>query len=116
MGHYTLMEKGSGMPLALDQNLLIPTEYALFQNYPNPFNPETTIHYDLPETEFVTLVIYDILGRELVTLVNKTQPAGRYQIVWDGNNAQDTPAVSGIYFYRILTNGYSQTKKMVLSR
>jgi flagellar hook assembly protein FlgD len=61
-------------------------------------------------------VIYDILGRELVTLVNQIQPTGRYQILWDGNNAKGAPVVSGIYFYRISSNGLTQTKKMVLSR
>lgn len=116
LGQYTLIRRGSGMPLAINENLLIPTEYALFQNYPNPFNPETMIHYDLPESGSVSLMIYDILGRELVTLVNQFQPAGRYQILWNGNNDKGTPAVSGVYFYRISSNGFSQTKKMVLSR
>ena len=116
LGQYTLIRRGSGMPLAINENLLIPTEYALFQNYPNPFNPETMIHYDLPESGSVSLMIYDILGRELVTLVNQFQPAGRYQILWNGNNEKGTPAVSGVYFYRISSNGFSHTKKMVLSR
>jgi len=116
LGEYTLIRRGSGMPLAINDNLLIPTEYALFQNYPNPFNPETMIHYDLPESGSVSLMIYDILGRELVTLVNQFQPAGRYQILWNGNNEKGTPAVSGVYFYRISSNGFSHTKKMVLSR
>jgi flagellar hook assembly protein FlgD len=74
------------------------------------------IHYDLPESGSVSLIIYDILGRELVTLVNQFQPAGRYQILWNGNNEKGTPAVSGVYFYRISSNGFSHTKKMVLSR
>jgi len=116
LGQYTLIRRGSGMPLAINENLLIPTEYALFQNYPNPFNPETMIHYDLPESGSVSLMIYDILGRELVTLVKQFQPAGQYQILWNGNNEKGTPAVSGVYFYRISSNGFSQTKKMVLSR
>jgi hypothetical protein len=116
LGQYTLIRRGSGMPLAINENLLIPTEYALFQNYPNPFNPETMIHYDLPESGSVSLMIYDILGRELVTLVKQFQPAGQYQILWNGNNEKGTPAVSGVYFYRISSNGFSQTKKMILSR
>ena len=116
LGQYTLIRRGSGMPLAVDEDLLIPTEYALYQNYPNPFNPETMIHYDLPKGEFVSLVVFDILGRELVTLVNQFKPAGRHQILWDGNNAKGASAVTGIYFYRISTHGFTQTKKMVLSR
>ncbi|MBN4081149.1 T9SS type A sorting domain-containing protein [Caldithrix abyssi] len=116
LGHYTLILRGSGNPLAVDEEILIPTEYALYQNYPNPFNPETMIHYDLPEGGNVSLVIYDILGRELVSLVNKFQHAGRYHVLWNGNNAKGLSVVSGIYFYRISTPGYSQTKKMVLAR
>jgi flagellar hook assembly protein FlgD len=61
-------------------------------------------------------VIYDILGRELIRLVNQFQQAGRYDILWDGNNAKGLPAVSGVYFFRISSNGFSQTRKMVLSR
>ncbi|MEA1881554.1 MAG: T9SS type A sorting domain-containing protein [Candidatus Marinimicrobia bacterium] len=116
LGHYTLIPKGSGNPLALDEDKVIPTEYALHQNYPNPFNPETLIHFDLPESGHVSLVIYDILGRERVGLVNEYKLAGRYQVLWNGNNSNGKPAVSGIYFYRISSNGFSQTKKMILTR
>jgi len=116
LGNYTLIPRGSGNPLAVDEEKLIPKEYTIYQNYPNPFNPETIIHYDLPESGDVSLVIYDILGRELISLVNQFQPAGRYRILWKGTNAKGTPAVSGVYFYRISSNGFSQTKKMVLSR
>jgi hypothetical protein len=97
MGHYTLMEREVACHWLWIRIYSFQLNTHYFKTIRIHSTPETTIHYDLPETEFVTLVIYDILGRELVTLVNKTQPAGRYQIVWDGNNAQDTPAVSGIY-------------------
>jgi flagellar hook assembly protein FlgD len=74
------------------------------------------IHYDLPKGGHVSLVIYDILGRELMHLVNQYQPAGRYNVLWDGNNAKGISAVSGVYFFRISSNGFFQTRKMVLSR
>jgi hypothetical protein len=116
LGHYTLIPRGSGSPLAISEEAILPTEYSLYQNYPNPFNPETMIHYDIPRGGHVSLVIYDILGRELIHLVNQFQHAGRYDILWDGNNAKGLPTVSGVYFFRISSNGFSQTRKMVLSR
>ncbi|MDP6500825.1 MAG: T9SS type A sorting domain-containing protein [Candidatus Marinimicrobia bacterium] len=116
LGHYTLIPKGSGNPLALDEEKVIPVEYALHQNYPNPFNPETFIHFDLPKSGHVSLMIYDILGRELVSLINQNKPVGRHKVLWNGNNSNGQPAVSGIYFYRISSNGFSQTKKMILTR
>tara|TARA_B100001123_G_scaffold146687_1_gene170103 strand:+ start:180 stop:3143 length:2964 start_codon:yes stop_codon:yes gene_type:complete len=116
LGHYALIAKGSGMPLAVDEKLMIPTEYALAQNYPNPFNPETRIHYELPESGHVRLVIYDILGRELVQLVNTQQGPGRYHILWKGEDASGLPVSSGIYFYQLKSGSFSETKKMVVSR
>ena len=116
LGHYALIAKGSGMPLAVDEKLMIPTEYALAQNYPNPFNPETRIHYELPESGHVRLVIYDILGRELVQLVNTQQGPGRYDILWKGEDASGLPVSSGIYFYQLKVGSFSETKKMVVSR
>jgi len=116
LGHYTLIPRGSGSPLAISEEDILPTEYSLYQNYPNPFNPETMIHYDIPKGGHVSLVIYDILGRELIRLVNQYQPAGRYDVLWDGNNAIGSSAVSGVYFFRISSNGFFQTRKMVLSR
>lgn len=116
LGYYALIAKGSGMPLAVDEKLMIPIEYALAQNYPNPFNPETRIHYDLPESGHVRLVIYDILGRELVQLVNTYQGPGRYDILWKGEDASGLPVSSGIYFYQLKSGSFLETKKMVVSR
>ena len=87
----------------------IPNEYYLFQNYPNPFNPTTTIKYALPKNEFVKLVIFDILGREIQTLVNEKQSAGTYETIF---NASQYP--SGVYFYKLTTDGFSETKKMLM--
>ena len=94
----------------------LPEVYALHQNYPNPFNPETRIYYDIPESGYVSLIIYDILGRELVQLVNQNQSPGRYNILWKGEDASSNPVSSGIYFYQLNAGRFSETKKMVISR
>jgi hypothetical protein len=89
----------------------LPTEFSLLQNYPNPFNPATTIKFSTPEFTKVTLIIYDILGREIVTLVNEEKSAGTYEIEFFAENMP-----SGIYFYTLIAGSYSDTKKMILLR
>ena len=79
----------------------IPETYQLSQNYPNPFNPSTTIRFALPMASTVTLRVYDILGREVQTLLQETRPAGYHSIVWDGRDRNGTLAASGAYFFRI---------------
>ena len=86
-----------------------PDKFELFQNYPNPFNPSTVIRYDLPDDGFVTLKVYDVLGREIATLVNEERPAGTYRVNFNGDRLS-----SGIYFYSLQTNGKTFTKKMLL--
>lgn len=86
-----------------------PSNYSLSQNYPNPFNPITTITFQFPEMEFVTLKVYDVLGREVATLVNGEKPAGSYAIEFNG-----TRFTSGIYFYQLKAGDYTETKKMIL--
>ncbi|SVA35166.1 uncharacterized protein METZ01_LOCUS88020, partial [marine metagenome] len=76
---------------------LIPDEFALHQNYPNPFNPITTLRYDLPETDLVNITIYDMLGREVKTLINQTQDAGYRSVIWDATNDYGKPVSAGIY-------------------
>ena len=87
----------------------IPSKFTLSQNYPNPFNPSTTISYQLSEITFVTLKVYDALGREVKKLVNKEQPAGNYNV-----NFEASKLSSGVYFYRITANDIVDTKKMLL--
>jgi len=87
----------------------IPEQYYLYQNFPNPFNPVTTIKYDVPKQGNIELIIYDILGRKVKTLVNQTQQAGRYEVVWNASNV-----ASGIYIYQIRTTDFVDTKKMIL--
>jgi len=89
----------------------LPTEFTLEQNYPNPFNPSTTISYQIPEISFVTLKVYDVLCNEVVTLVNKEKPTGSYEAEF---NARTLP--SGIYFYRLQSGPYVETKKMILMK
>jgi hypothetical protein len=88
---------------------LIPTEYFLSQNYPNPFNPVTHLEFGISDLGFVSLKVYDILGREVKTLVNEIKPAGRFKVEFDGSNF-----ASGVYFYRLETGDFVQTKRMVL--
>lgn len=89
----------------------IPTEYSLSQNYPNPFNPTTKIGFALPQRSLTRLIIYDLLGREVQTLIDRELQAGYYEINIDINNFP-----SGIYFYKIQSGDYIQTKKMVLMK
>jgi len=87
----------------------IPLLYRLEQNYPNPFNPSTKIVYSIPKTQYTILKVFDILGKEVKTLVNETKPAGIYEVEFDGSNLS-----SGIYFYKLETEGFIETKRMIL--
>ena len=92
----------------------IPEQFSLHQNYPNPFNPVTTLRYDLPENGHVNITIYDMLGREVTTLINQTQDAGYRSVIWNATNNYGEPVSAGIYLYQIQAGEYMQTKKMVL--
>jgi len=89
----------------------IPKDFSLLQNYPNPFNPSTAIRYQIPSQNHVTLKVYDVLGREVATLVNEEVKPGSYEVTWDA-----TAFASGVYFYRLQTNDFVQTRKLVLLR
>ncbi|MDP7465776.1 MAG: T9SS type A sorting domain-containing protein, partial [Candidatus Marinimicrobia bacterium] len=82
--------------------------------YPNPFNPVTTIRYDLPLGTDVHLVVFDILGREVRTLVNEKQEAGFKSVKWNGKNDMGQTVSAGMYFYRIQAGSFSKVQKMVL--
>ena len=98
----------------LERKAIIPISYALHQNYPNPFNPVTTLRYDLPVDNHVTLTIYDLNGREIHQIVNTSQPAGHHSVMWNSTDSFGKPVSAGIYLYQIRTAGFVQTRKMVL--
>ncbi len=93
-----------------------PTEFALEQNYPNPLSEQTTIRFSLPQATRVRLVVYDVLGRSVTTLVNGEKGIGNYIIRWDGRDASGTPLPSGMYLYRIQAAKFTQTRNMTLLR
>jgi hypothetical protein len=88
---------------------IIPEKYELYQNYPNPFNPTTSIRYSVPSVQNIKLIVYDIPGKEIATLVNGKQSPGVYEVTWD---ASQFP--SGVYFYKFTAGDFSEVKKMVL--
>lgn len=90
-----------------DQNVV--DSYNLSQNYPNPFNPSTIISYQIPKAGLVNLKVYDILGREVVELVNKVQSSGNYQVEFNASNLPN-----GVYIYRLQTGSFTSTKKLIL--
>jgi len=90
-------------------NETIPDNFILMQNYPNPFNPATTISFSLPSKSFVSLKVFDALGREVATLVNEELSAGNHSRQWNGENMS-----SGIYFYRLQAGSFTETKKLIL--
>ena len=97
-------------PLGIvDEGEVIPYNYALYQNYPNPFNPTTTMEYSLPRSGDVSLTIYNLLGEEVMRIVDEYQPSGYHQVTWNASNF-----ASGIYFYRLQAGDFVQTRKMVL--
>ena len=92
----------------------LPEEYALHQNYPNPFNPTTTLRYDLPEDATVSVVIYDMMGRQVRTLVSGQASAGYHSTMWNATNNLGSSVSAGVYIYTIRAGEFRQTKKMVL--
>jgi hypothetical protein len=131
MGSYTLAENspcvGSGQDgtnmgaygvgcsaiLAVEEEF-IPMQFAIHQNYPNPFNPVTTIRYELPENGLVNIIIYDILGRRVKTLISQTQTAGHRSVQWNATNDYGKPVSAGVYIYQIQAGKHINTKKMLL--
>jgi hypothetical protein len=90
---------------------IVPSEFKLFQNYPNPFNPTTAISYQLSAISHIKLTVFDILGREIETLVNEVKPAGKYSVEWNASSI-----ASGVYFYQLRAGEFVKTKKMILLR
>ena len=97
------------LPVGINEPIEHPKEFQLNQNYPNPFNPSTNIKYQITSNKLVTLKVFDVMGREMETLVNGKQPAGTYEVTFNGSKFS-----SGVYYYRLESNGFNRTKQMVL--
>ncbi len=100
--------------VGVDGEVELPDKFALHFNYPNPFNPATNIRYDLSEVSLVKLTIYDMMGREVRTLVDGTQQPGKMVITWDGSDQSGRPVSAGVYLYRLWANNHVATSKMIL--
>ena len=112
---YRLMQKDFDGTFAyspeVEVEVSLPLEYSLEQNFPNPFNPTTTIRYAIPEDNFVSIKLYDVLGNEVITLVNEQQQAGRYEMLFNASSI-----ASGVYYYQITSGNFNQTRKLVLMK
>lgn len=105
-GGISLLTEGEGVQKISSE---IPSGFKLSQNYPNPFNPVTKIKFEITKSDVVKLIVFDVLGREIATLVNEQLQPGTYEAEWDAGNYP-----SGVYFYKLITYNYTETKKMVL--
>ncbi len=130
-GLYSFQQDADGLPAYFDNivvktlaptsvdekgNLNLPEGFGLSQNYPNPFNPETRIAYQIPVSGFVSLAIYDQLGKEIATLVSQNQAAGQHYVNWNGKDALGKIVPSGTYFYTLKSGNSTQSKKMILMK
>jgi hypothetical protein len=107
----TITQPATNITAVKDNNDNVPSGFKLSQNYPNPFNPSTRISYQIPNAGHVTLKVYDVLGREVSTLINSEQNAGSHEVIFNG-----TKLSSGIYFFRLQSGNYTATNKMVLMK
>jgi hypothetical protein len=107
---------GTGTSVESQPEVILPSAFALSQNYPNPFNATTVISYSLQKNTNVKLVIYNLRGQKVKTLVDEQKPAGEYQVNWDGKNDSEEEVASGMYFYKLSAGDFSESKKMVLLR
>ena len=118
---FIIVEQGNN-PLSVENETKAVNNFIVYQNYPNPFNPATKIKFQIANPGFVTLKVYDILGRDVATLVNERKSAGIYEVEFNAAKTQQPAGkqgsykslTSGIYFYRLTAGNYSTTKKMIL--
>jgi len=126
-GLYSFQQSATGLPAyfdnivvktlplaAVENQSILPSTYLLEQNFPNPFNPTTKINYNLPSSGYVSIKVYDLLGREVNSLVSTEQPAGQHSVSWNGKNESGNDAPSGVYLYTLSSGNFKSTKKMVL--
>jgi hypothetical protein len=110
-GYSQVVDAGA---LSVNDQYEIPDAFVLNVAYPNPFNPSTSISYDLPEKVHVSIMIHDMLGRQVRTLINQTQDAGFKSVIWNATNDYGEPVSAGVYLYQIQAGEFVQTRKMVL--
>jgi flagellar hook assembly protein FlgD len=96
------------------KEVALPEEFALHQNYPNPFNPQTTISFDLAAAARAEMAVYNVLGQEVRLLIDGYLPAGKHSVVWDGRDDNNQQVSSGVYFYRLVSQGNALTRKMIM--
>jgi len=101
-------------PLSVKQLDGLPTEFAMDQNYPNPFNPSTTIRFSVPHESKVSMVVYDMTGAVVKTILNENLSAGNKEVTWDGTNSNGAKVSTGMYIYRLEAGSFSSTKKMLM--
>jgi len=113
---FSVWSLASVTPTGIDvENNSVPVAFSLAHARPNPFNPSTTIAYEVPEQTHIMLTVYNLLGQEVVRLVDQVQAAGRFEVVWHGFNSRGAGVASGVYLYRIVSgSGYTDTKRMTL--
>ena len=109
------IDESSACPMSIDYDYLSsnPTEFSISQNYPNPFNPVTNIHFDVAEMDEISLVVYDLLGKEIITLASGTFMPGSYTVKWDAQNNVGDAIASGMYIYRYISSNQVITRKML---
>ncbi len=110
----TLIIEGQYVALSLDDGSTAPKNFMLHENYPNPFNPTTQIRFDIPRISNVTLTIYNMLGQKVRTFTMHSLPAGYHALTWNATNDFGVPVSAGLYLYQLQTEGFIQTKKMIL--
>jgi hypothetical protein len=107
-------EVEAGQVFYSNPEMAIPTKFALHQNSPNPFNPTTRVAFDMPAAGDVEITVFNVLGQRVTDLVNGYREAGSYEVIWDGKDDAGQSVASGVYFYRIKTDQFNDTKKMLL--
>ena len=107
-------EEVSATIVGIEGGEIIPSDYVLYDAYPNPFNPSTTIKYGLPYQSDATLIIYNLMGQEIVRWDEYNLTAGYYEKTWNGTNKFGVPVVSGVYLYKFITGDFVVTRKMLL--
>jgi hypothetical protein len=93
-----------------------PAAFHLYNNYPNPFNPGTNIGFEIPQGGNVKLIVFNSLGQQICSLVDQNISAGTHQVIWNGKDSWGKEVPTGIYFYRLTSGGYSETKKMIFMK